>query len=104
MWILRRNIGARDTLVANSVVGFAQVGPDLYFRYFSSVWSRANRWEGVHGSLDGTCHGRNGDEIWDDRDLDWFSGFVSCICQGWVAVGVAAINVMEGLSVTDDMD
>lgn len=30
MWKLCRNIGPRDALVANSVVSFAQVGPDLY--------------------------------------------------------------------------
>lgn len=101
MWKRCRNIGARDALVANSVVGFAQVGPDLYF---SPVWGWANRREGVHGSLDGTCHGWDDDKIWDGRDLNLLCGFVPCIRQGWIKVGVAAINVMEGLSVTDDMN
>lgn len=40
------------------------------------------------------CHARDDDEIWDDRDLNLLSGFVPCIRQGWVAMRVAAINVI----------
>jgi hypothetical protein len=98
----RRDFHPRDALVAVGIVGFTQTGPDLYF---SPEWGRAkNGWEGIYGSLDGARHGRDHDEIWDGRDLDLLSGFLSCVCQGRVAMRVAVVDIMERLSMADDVD
>lgn len=98
VWELRRNFGPRNSFVANRIVSLAQIRPDLYL---DLVLSRGEGRENVHCSLYGTCHGRDDNEIWDGWDLNLLSVFVPCIRQGWVAVGVAAIDVMERLSVTD---
>ena len=99
---LRRQVCPRDALVTVGIVGFAQIRPDFH----SGVeWGRAeNGWKSVQGSLDCTGHGRDHDEIWDGGDLDFFGCIGSFICQGWVTVGVAAFDIVEGLAVADDVD
>lgn len=83
-------------------MGFAQIGPDLHF---DLEWGRAeNGWKSVQGSLDGAGHGRDHDEIWDGGYRDLLGCVESRVCQGWVTMGVAAFDIVEGLAVADDVD
>ena len=94
----------RDALVAGGIAGFAQIGPDLHFGL--ERWGRADEdgRERIHGGLDGARHGRDYDEVGNGGDSDSLGGGESFVGQGRVSMGVAAVDVVEGLSVADDMD
>ena len=94
---LGHELRARDALVANRVVGFAEIGPDLH------LGAEKGR-ESGNGGLDGAGHGGDDDEVGEGEDVDLLGRIESCGRQGRVAVGVGAVDVVEGLAVADDVD
>ena len=84
-------------------MGFAQIGPDLHSRLERGRAEDGR--ERSHGGLDGARHGRDGDEVGNDGgDADSLGGGGSFVGQGRGSTRVAAVDVVEGLSMADDMD
>ena len=87
---LSRHIGARDSFVADGIVGFAQVRPDLELDPGGRAAEK--RAEGDESRLDSARHGGHEDEV----RLGWQMHIARLLrsefCQRGVSMGVTPVN------------
>src|SRR5271169_2412809 len=90
----------RRTVVADRIISFSQVRPNLNRKRFSCIEEGGSK--GSKCGFNGASHWRNKDKVWLEIQADGRGFLISSFRKGRVREGIAVMDVMHGLTMSND--